>query len=53
MTTVQVAPVVLAAPATEAVVLEHAVVVQATFELAGLGASRCCRLAWRPRSRPC
>ena len=35
--TAQVAPVVLAAPATEAVVLEHAVVVQATFELAGLG----------------
>ena len=37
MTTVQVAPVVLAAPASEAVVLEHAVVVQATFELAGVG----------------
>jgi hypothetical protein len=34
---VQTAPVVLAAPATDPVVLEHAVVVQATFELAGLG----------------
>jgi hypothetical protein len=37
VTTLQVAPVALAAPATEAVVLENAVVVQATFELAGLG----------------